>query len=143
MQVIATVRTQLGVGASSSTAALSAMSTVALHLARRLTQPPAAQLRSMGPNSAWRHSQACSRGELRAAAQPAMRMKTVVGRPGTNTPAMPSARHSRAKAISSPRASGDAEGRGGGVSQGGLGLQAGGSRGVAMGGIVPRAMLAP
>ena len=37
-------------------------------------------------------------GELRAAAQAASRMKTVVGMPGTTTPMRPSTRHSTAKA---------------------------------------------
>ena len=33
-----------------------AIITVALHLERRLTRPPLAQLRSMGPNSGWSQS---------------------------------------------------------------------------------------
>jgi hypothetical protein len=75
-----------------------AMVTVALHLARRLTVRPFSQLCSSGPNRRWFSSQACRRGELRAAAQAAIRMNTVVGMPGTTTPMSPSTRHSTAKA---------------------------------------------
>ena len=104
------------------TAAHSAMSTVALHLARRATQPPCAQLRSMAPKSGWYQSHACRRGELRAAAQAARRMKTVVGSPGTKMPKTPSKRQSTAKASSSQR-TGAGRGRrtGGGGGMGAVG----------------------
>lgn len=88
---------------SSNTTALNVIMSVALHLARRLTQPPCAQLRNRGPNRWWFHSQAYKRGELRAAAQAAMRMNTVVGRPGTTTPMAPITRHSTANACSNQR----------------------------------------
>lgn len=78
----------------------------ALHLALRLTHPPCAQSRSMGPNRRWYQSQACKRGELRADAQAAIKINTVVGKPGTNTPMTPKARHPTANAQSRARTTG-------------------------------------
>lgn len=43
----------------------------------------------MGPKILCCQSQLYRRGELRAAAQPAINMKTVVGSPGTKIPTMP------------------------------------------------------
>ena len=100
---------------SSNTIVLSAIMKAALHLARRLTRPPWAQLRNKGPNRRWFHSQRYKRGELRAAAQAAIRMKTVVGRPGTITPIAPMTRHSTANACSNQRT-----GHGKGRSAGGV-----------------------
>jgi len=114
-------RTQLGTGAQQTTTAPRAIAALALHLARRLTRPPAAQSRSIGPNSRWRHSQLCSRSELRAAAQPAIKMKTVVGNPGMNTPAMPSARLMQAQACSSQRSGREGSMRNGGTLGAGTG----------------------
>ncbi len=108
-------RTQTGTGAQQTTTAPRAMAALALHFARRLTRPPAAQSRSMGPNNRWRHSQRCMRSELRAAAQPAINMKTVVGRPGMKMPAMPSARLMPAQACSSQRSGRDGSMRSGGT----------------------------
>ncbi|ATG94270.1 peptide deformylase [Paracidovorax citrulli] len=117
--------THRGAELTTSTAPQSAIMAVALHFARRLTRPPSAQLRSMEPKSGCRHSQACSRGELRAAAQPAMRTKTVVGRPGTKMPTMPRPRLNAANASSSQRTgagSGACAGGGGRGSVGGAGM---------------------
>ena len=106
MQPIDSALAQVGAGTSSMMAAHTAMVADALHLARRLTKPPAAQLRSMPPNTGWRHSQACSRAELRAAQAPAIRMKTVVGSPGTKMPITPMQRLATAHSSSNQRSSG-------------------------------------
>jgi peptide deformylase len=103
MQVVAAPATQGRAPVANNAAPLSAMSSEALHLARRLTLPPWAQLRSKGPKRRWFHNQRYSRGELRAAAHAAMRMNTVVGSPGTMTPMMPITRHSIEKASSNHR----------------------------------------
>src|SRR5690606_4375972 len=92
----------------------SAITPVALHLALRRTQPPKAQSRSMGPNSRWYQSQACKRGELRAAAHAAIRINTVVGKPGTKIPITPSTKQSTANTHSSARSAGCAMRMGGG-----------------------------
>jgi peptide deformylase len=73
---------------------------VAVHLAGRVTMPPRRQSRMCGPMRGWFSSQCDSRGELRAAAQAANRMKGTVGMTGTNAPMMPSARLSKASAFS-------------------------------------------
>ena len=57
MEVMAIPTTHGRVPVANSTMPLSAISSVALHLARRLTLPPWAQLRSRGPNKRWFHSQ--------------------------------------------------------------------------------------
>lgn len=93
----------MGVGVSHKMAAQTAIMAAALRLARRLTKPPAAQFCNMGPNSVWFHNQACKRGELRMAAQPASKTNTVVGKPGINTPAMPRAKKSVARIRSKQR----------------------------------------
>ena len=103
MQLLAKIRTHMGVGVNQSTTAQSPIMAAALRLARRLTKPPACQFCSMGPNRRWFHNQACMRGELRMAAQPAIKIKTVVGKPGINTPATPKAKDSAAKPRSSQR----------------------------------------
>ena len=82
------------------TALLKAMLAVADHFTRRLILPPASQLRSSGPKIWWAYNHRCSRGELRIAAQAAMRMKTVVGMPGTTAPIKPSITQMSAKAMS-------------------------------------------
>ena len=97
MQPIALARAHQGAATYNNTRAHNAIMALALHLARRLTQPPRAQSRSMEPNSGCCQSQTCRRGELRAAAQPANKMKTVVGSPGTKMPMIPSIRLSTAK----------------------------------------------
>ena len=104
MQLDARMRTHIGVGVNHNTAAHTAIMAAALRLARRLTNPPAAQFCSMGPNNWCFQSQACMRGELRMAAQPAIRIKTVVGRPGIKTPAMPMAKEITASARNNQRA---------------------------------------
>lgn len=103
MQVQASMRAHSGVGVSHRMTAHTAIMAAALRLARRLTNPPACQFCSMGPNNGWFHSHACMRGELRMAAQPAIKIKTVVGRPGMNTPRMPRPSDVTAKARSSQR----------------------------------------
>ena len=103
MQVLATAASHKRVLVTNNTPAHSTISAEARHLARRATQPPFAQSRSMLPKTGWNHNQVCRRGELRAAAQAAMRMKTVVGRPGTKTPMTPSTRHTTANASSNQR----------------------------------------
>ena len=115
MQADATAATQVLAPPDHRIAALIAMTRAALHLARRLTLPPWAQLRSSGPNRRWFHSHRYSRGELRAAAQAAIKMNTVVGRPGTTTPMRPTTRHSAAKPSSSQR-TGQGSGRWAGLS---------------------------
>jgi hypothetical protein len=75
--------------------------TVAVHLAGRVTTPPRRQSRMCGPMRGWFSSQCDSRGELRAAAQAANRMKGTVGMTGTKAPMMPSTRLSKASAFSS------------------------------------------
>ncbi len=117
MQMHASTTVQRGVSVSARMMLLTAIIAVAFHLDRRLTQPPLAQLRSMVPNRRWCQSHRYSAGELRAAAHADSRMKTVVGNPGTNTPTMPSTRHSSAKAFSSQR-SGSGSSRGICVSEG-------------------------
>lgn len=62
---------------------------VAAHLARLLTDPVACQSRITGPNCRCACSQRWRRAEPRIAAQAEMRMKTVVGKPGTKIPIMP------------------------------------------------------
>lgn len=125
MLVVATPMTHGRAPVATSTMPLSAMSSVALHFARRLTLPPCAQLRSKGPKRRWFHSQRYSRGELRAAAQAAIRIKTVVGSPGTITPMMPSARQHTANAWSSQRRGHGSGRKGGASSSGGSGGCAG------------------
>lgn len=71
----------------------------ALHLARRLTLRDARQLRIIGPNTRCSSSQRENPGELRAAAQLAIKINTVVGSPGTKIPTTPSATHSPANPI--------------------------------------------
>ena len=109
----ASARAHQGTGTSHSKAALMAMASVACHLERRLTRPPCAQSRSMGPNQRCCHSQWCRRGELRAAAALASKINTVLGSPGTTRPTTPSARHSTAAAAYAQRASGESARRGG------------------------------
>lgn len=108
----ATATAQRGAWVKSSMAALAAIISVAAHFERRLTCPPWDQSRSIGPNRRWCHSQRYKGGELRAAAQAAIKMKTVEGKPGRKTPMMPSARHKMAKPLSSHR-TGNASGLGG------------------------------
>lgn len=103
MQLQATIRTHMGVGVSHNTVAHTAIMAVALCLARRLTKPPACQFCSMGPNKGWFHNHVCMRGELRMAAQPAIKMKTVVGKPGTKMPTTPKHKDSKASARNSQR----------------------------------------
>ncbi len=79
------------------------IATVAFHLERRLTQPPACQSRISLPKMRWPSNHRCSRGELRAAAQAATSRKTVVGRPGTNTPITPVANDTHASSNNSQR----------------------------------------
>ena len=130
MQSRANARAHAGADVSSKTMAHKAIMPVALHLARRLTQPPWAQSRSMLPNKGCIHSQAWMRGEPRAAAQPAIKMNTVVGNPGRKMPMTPNARHSNAKSRYSQRTTTDADR----LVAGGSGC--GGARGVSMGWIV-------
>ena len=118
MQILARAAIHRRVLVANSTPPHSTISTEARHLARLATHPPCAQSRSMLPKRGWNHSQVCRRGELRAAAQAAMRMKTVVGRPGTKTPMAPSTRHNTENASSNQRsgaASVRSSGGGGGV----------------------------
>ena len=77
---------------NSSNTALADITPVAAHLALRLTMPPWRQSRSIFPNKRCRSSHASRRGELRAAAQAASRIKGVVGSTGRNMPRKPSAR---------------------------------------------------
>ncbi len=79
-----------------STAAQMAIMMVALHLALRLTVPPARQSRIIGPKRRCSSSHASSLGDPLAAAHAASRMKTVVGSPGMNMPSIPSPRKSSA-----------------------------------------------
>ena len=115
----ASAKTQRGVCVKSRIAALAAIIVVAAHFERRLTCPPRDQSRSIGPNRRWCHSQRYKGGELRAAAQAAIKMKTVDGRPGKKIPTMPSARQTSAKPLSS-HCTGSASGLGavGGSSSG-------------------------
>ena len=83
MQMHASTTAQRDASVNTRMTLLSAIIRVALHLDRRLTQPPLVQLRSMGPNRRWCQSHRNSAGELRAAAHAAIRMNTVVGSPGT------------------------------------------------------------
>ena len=99
-------RAHTGMGASSTMAAHTAIVAAALHLARRLTKPPAAQLRSMLPNRRCCHSHACMRGELRAAQAPAISTNTVVGKPGTKMPITPMAKLAMAPSSSNQRSTG-------------------------------------
>ena len=103
IQQQATMRTHIGVGVSHKTAAHTIIMAAALRLALRLTKPPACQFCNMGPNKGWRHNHPCMRGELRMAAQPAIKMNTVVGKPGTKMPTMPKHKDSKAKARNSQR----------------------------------------
>lgn len=103
MQVQASTRAHRGVGVIHRMTAHTAIMAAALRLARRLTKPPACQFCSMGPNNGWFHNHACMRGELRMAAQPAIKMKTVVGKPGMKTPNMPKPSAMKVKARSSQR----------------------------------------
>ena len=125
MQAEAPSATHRGAELMASTAPHSAIMAVALHFARRLTRPPSAQLRSIDPNSGCRHSQACRRGELRAAAQPAISTKTVVGRPGTKMPTIPKPRLHAANTSSSQRT-----GAGSGACAGGGGIRSGSGSGI-------------
>lgn len=118
MQTDAATATHRRVPPIHNTEALIAMRSDAVHLARRLTLPPWAQLRSGGPRTRCPQSQRYNRGELRAAAQAAIRMNTVVGMPGTITPMTPSATHSSANASSNQR-TGQGSGRGGGALESG------------------------
>ena len=106
MQLMDKALAHTGAGTASMMRAQTAMVAVALHLARRLTKPPAAQLRSMPPNSLCRHNQPCRRSELRAAQAPAIRIKTVVGNPGTKMPTTPMHRLATAPSSSSHRSRG-------------------------------------
>lgn len=103
MQAIAASATPQCVRVNSKTAALTAIATVAHHLARRVTLRDSVQWRSGGPNQRWVHNHRYRLGELRAAAHAAMSMKTVVGSPGTTMPIRPSKRHTAAKANSNQR----------------------------------------
>lgn len=103
MQLQATMRTHMGVGMNHKMAAQMHIMAVALRLARRLTQPPACQLCSMGANKGWFHSHAWMVGELRTAAQPATKMNTVVGKPGTKIPTTPKHKDSQASARNNQR----------------------------------------
>lgn len=76
---------------------------LAAHFARRLTARYSRQLRSIGPNTRCDSNHACSRNELRIAAQAAINTKTVVGMPGTQIPMNASARHRPANASKSQR----------------------------------------
>ncbi len=125
MQAEAPSATHRGAELTASTTPHSAIMAVALHFARRLTRPPSAQLRSIDPNSGCRHSQACRRGELRAAAQPAISTKTVVGRPGTKMPTIPRPRLHAANTSSSQRT-----GAGSGACAGGGGMWSGSGSGI-------------
>ena len=118
IQLLASTATQRCGAAKNNRTADALISAVALHLARRLTQPPLAQLRSIRPNSGWYQSHACRRGELRAAAHAAIKIKTVVGKPGTKMPITPNAKHSTAPISSNQRSgagSGVLLGGGGGI----------------------------
>ncbi len=99
----ASVLTHQRLPAHSKMAAQADMASVAFHLARRLTRPPACQSRISWPNTLWSNSQRCSRGELRAAAQAAISTNTVVGRPGTNRPTTPVASDTQASSSNSQR----------------------------------------
>jgi len=103
MQPMAPTHTQVCEAAAQRITLLSPITTVALHLARRLTVPPWVQLRNGGPSSRWFQSQRYSRGELRAAAQAAISTNTVVGMPGTITPTTARPRQSTANACSTQR----------------------------------------
>lgn len=76
----------------------SAMVTLAVHLARRLTAPWRAQLSINGPNWACARSYASSRSGPRGAANAASSTSGVVGRPGTTTPIKPSTNATQASA---------------------------------------------
>ena len=84
--------------------ALTPMATVASHLARLRTTPPRRHSVSMGPKAGCPSSQAIKRGELRAAAQAARRIKGTVGSTGKNRPISPRTRLAIATPISSHRA---------------------------------------
>lgn len=133
MHADAPMATHLGAELMASTAPHTPIMAVALHFARRLTRPPSVQLRRMDPKSGWRQSQAYRRGELRAAAHPAMSTNTVVGSPGTKIPTIPSARLSPANTSSSQRT-----GVGNGACTGGGGKGSGSGAGMAS--IVPAAL---
>ena len=105
MQLQASQRTQSGAGVIHKITAHKVIMALALYLALRLTFPPWLQFSSMGPKSRCCHNQECKRGELRAAAHPAIKIKTVVGKPGIKMPAMPRPRLSTASARSSQRTS--------------------------------------
>jgi len=89
MKLVAMMATQSLLLVQKRMTAQTVIRTVAFHLERRPTRPPLAQSRNMRPNKGWYQSHSCNRGELRAAAHAAIRMNTVVGRPGTNTPITP------------------------------------------------------
>ena len=129
MQAIAQTTAQSLDTVNSRNTALTDMAVVAPHLALRLTTPPSRHSRSIWPNSGCVSSHASMRGELRAAAQAASKMKGVVGSTGRNMPRKPNARLSAA----SPRSNHCSQ-RGGGVGR----LEAGGGLdGVDMPRIVP------
>lgn len=71
--------------------AQTAIASVAVHLALRLTAPCACQSWISGPKRGCAFSQASSRGEPRAAAKAESSTSGVVGSPGTTIPTSPSA----------------------------------------------------
>ena len=113
----ATTAHSLGTVNSNNTA-LADITPVAPHLALRLTTPPWRQSRSIWPNRRCCSNQASRRGELRAAAQAASKMKGVVGSTGKNMPRKLSARLSTTSARNShcsQRGSGGCAVAGGGL----------------------------
>lgn len=96
MQAMAQPATQSLDTVNNKNTALADMTLVAPHLALRLTTPPRRQSRNIWPNKRCCSSQASRRGELRAAAQAASKIKGVVGSTGRNMPRKPSARLSSA-----------------------------------------------
>ena len=130
MQPQASMLTHQRLFSHSSTAAQTAMASVAFHLARRLTQPPACQSWINRPNTRCASNQRCSLGELRAAAQAAISTNTVVGRPGTNTPTTPVVKETQASSSNSQR-HGAGRGRAPGTPAWGPSLGCGSSVGMA------------
>ncbi|MCY1185436.1 hypothetical protein D9M73_262130 [compost metagenome] len=72
--------------------AQTSMVMLAIHLPLRLTAPCACQSRIDGPKRGCVTSQSCRRLEPREAAQAEISTNTVVGRPGTKMPTMPTPR---------------------------------------------------
>lgn len=79
------------------------MKKAAVALERRETRRPLRQFSKAGPKIRWRNSQACRRGDERAAAHAAVNTNTVVGMTGRKAPITASTRLMQAIAKNSQR----------------------------------------